>query len=53
MSAIEEHFEFNSGKILFTHPEGAHDDRFWSLALAVYAAEQAPKPPSKPIARVI
>jgi len=30
-----------------------HDDRFWALALAVYAAEQAPPPPSRPIARVI
>ena len=27
-----------SGKIKFAHPEGAHDDRFWAIALAVYAA---------------
>jgi len=42
-----------TGKILFNHPEGTHDDRFWALALAVYAAEQAPPPPSRPIARTI
>jgi hypothetical protein len=40
-----------TGKLLFNHPEGTHDDRFWALALAVYAAEQAPPPPSKPIAK--
>lgn len=22
----------------FSHPEGSHDDRFWAIALAVYAA---------------
>jgi len=42
-----------TGKILFNHPEGTHDDRFWAVALAVYAAEQAEPPPSRPIARVI
>jgi len=42
-----------TGKILFNHPEGTHDDRFWALALAMYAAEQAPPPPSRPIARTI
>jgi phage FluMu gp28-like protein len=41
-----------TGKITYSNPEGTHDDRFWALALAVYAAEQAP-PPSIPIARVI
>jgi len=39
------------GKILFNHPEGTNDDRFWSVALAVYAAEGAPPPPSRPTAR--
>ena len=49
-----ERFELGkSGKLLFSHPEGTNDDRFWSLALAVYAAEQAPTPASKPVARVI
>jgi len=42
-----------TGKILFNHQEGTHDDRFWALALAVYAAEQAEPPPSRPIARII
>ncbi|MDH5363513.1 MAG: terminase family protein [Aigarchaeota archaeon] len=49
-----ERFELGkTGKILFNHPEGTHDDRFWAVALAVYAAEQAPPPPSRPIARTI
>ena len=42
-----------TGKIAFSHPDGTHDDRFWALALAVYAAETAPPPPSRPIARTI
>ena len=42
-----------TGKITFSHPEGTHDDRFWALALAVYAAEQVPSPPSGPIDRTI
>jgi len=29
-----------TGKVLFSHPEGTHDDRFWATALAVTAAEQ-------------
>lgn len=41
------------GKILFKHPEGTHDDRFWAVALAVYAAEQAEPPPLRPIALAI
>lgn len=49
---VERYELSKSGKLLFNHPQGTHDDRFWSLALAVYAAEQAP-PPSRPIARVI
>ncbi|MEM3699866.1 MAG: terminase family protein [Candidatus Bathyarchaeia archaeon] len=33
-----ERFELTKeGKIKFNHPEGTHDDRFWSLALACYA----------------
>ena len=36
-----------SGKLLFNHPQGTHDDRFWAVALAVYSAEQAPPPPSR------
>ena len=49
-----ERFELGkTGKILFNHPEGTHDDRFWVVALAVTAAEQAKPPPSKPTARTI
>jgi hypothetical protein len=33
-----ERFELTKdGKIRFSHSEGTHDDRFWSLALATYA----------------
>ena len=49
-----ERFELGkTGKILFNHPQGTHDDRFWALALAVYASEQAEPPPSRPIGRTI
>jgi hypothetical protein len=37
------------GRIQFSHPEGVHDDRFWSIALAVYASEMASRI-SRPIA---
>lgn len=39
-----------TGKILYNHPEGTHDDRFWALALAVYATEII-QPSSMPIAK--
>ena len=40
-----EHFELaKDGKLKFSHPEGAHDDRFWSLALACYATRTEPSP---------
>jgi len=41
-----------TGKILYNHPKGTHDDRFWATALAIYAAKQASLP-SRPIARII
>jgi len=41
------------GEILFNHPEGTHDDRFWAIALAIYAVDQVEPPPSKPTARTI
>jgi len=28
----------------FSHPEGGHDDVFWSTALACYGAVKAPLP---------
>ena len=38
-----ERFEITkAGKIRFSHPEGTHDDRFWAVALAVYAARHKP-----------
>ena len=39
-----------SGKLLFSHPEGTHDDCFWALALAVYGAMMEPVS-SAPLAR--
>ncbi|MEM3697536.1 MAG: terminase family protein [Candidatus Bathyarchaeia archaeon] len=39
-----ERFELTKdGKIKFSHPEGTHDDRFWSLALSVYVAREPPR----------
>jgi hypothetical protein len=44
-----ERFELSkSGHLLFNHPTETHDDRFWALALATYAAERTVK--SKPLA---
>lgn len=42
----------NTGHYTLTHPSGTHDDRFWALALAAYAAEQNPTP-NPPIAKII
>jgi len=50
---VERYELAKTGKIHFNNPEGMHDDRFWALALAVYTAEQAPPPPSRPMARTI
>jgi len=37
-----EKFELSKdGNIKFYHPEGSHDDKVWSLALAVYATRKA------------
>ena len=38
-----------TGRILFNHPEGTHDDRFWALALAGFASETSYL--SKPLAK--
>ncbi len=40
-----------TGRLLFNHAEGTHDDRFWALALAVHAAESR-APTQKPLARI-
>ncbi len=39
-----------TGRIEFSHASGTHDDRFWALALAVYAAEKDILP-SRPIVK--
>jgi phage FluMu gp28-like protein len=41
---IEKYELMKTGHIRFSHPEGGHDDVFWSAALAVYASVQAPLP---------
>jgi ribosomal protein L37AE/L43A len=40
-----------TGRLLFNHAEGTHDDRFWALALAVHAAD-ARGPTQKPLAKI-
>jgi len=38
-----ERFEITkAGRIRFSHPKGTHDDRFWAVALAAYAARRKP-----------
>jgi len=41
---IEKFELMKTGHLRFSHPEGSHDDVFWSTALAVYASVQAPLP---------
>lgn len=41
---VEKYELMKTGHIRFSHPEGGHDDVFWSMALAVYACAQAPLP---------
>lgn len=41
---VEKYELMKTGHIRFSHPEGGHDDVFWSMALAVYASAQAPLP---------
>lgn len=46
---VERYELTKTGRIRFSHPEGSHDDRFWSVALAVYAyvgrVKQVPSSP--------
>jgi hypothetical protein len=43
-----ERFELSkSGQVLFSHPDGTHDDRLWAFALAVFATNTAPFPQLK------
>jgi len=40
-----EHFELRkTGGIAFSHPEGAHDDVFWAIALALHSARGGEAP---------
>jgi phage FluMu gp28-like protein len=41
---IEKYELMKTGHLRFSHPEGGHDDVFWSTALAVFAAVKAPLP---------
>jgi phage FluMu gp28-like protein len=41
---IEKYELMKTGHLRFSHPEGGHDDVFWSMALAIYAAVKAPLP---------
>jgi hypothetical protein len=50
---VERYELTKTGRIVFSHPEGTHDDRFWALALAVYAAEKAASAPQRPVARAV
>jgi len=41
---VEKYELMKTGHLRFSHTEGSHDDVFWSTALAVYGAVQAPLP---------
>lgn len=41
---VERYELLKTGHLRFSHPEGSHDDVFWSLSLAVYGSVQAPLP---------
>jgi phage FluMu gp28-like protein len=41
---IEKYELMKTGHLRFSHPEGGHDDVFWSMALAVYASVKEPLP---------
>ena len=41
---IEKYELMKTGHLRFSHPEGGHDDVFWSTALALYASVQSPLP---------
>jgi phage FluMu gp28-like protein len=48
---VERYQLTKTGRIAFSHMSGTHDDRFWALALAAYAATKEALP-QRPIARV-
>jgi len=46
-----ERFELaKTGKIVFSHPEGSADDRFWAISLACFACENSPPLSQLPLA---
>ncbi len=47
---VEQYQLTKTGKIAFSHLSGTHDDRFWALALATYAATKEVLP-QRPIAK--
>jgi phage terminase large subunit-like protein len=47
---VEQYQLTKTGKIAFSHLSGTHDDRFWALALATYAATKEVLP-QRPIVR--
>jgi phage FluMu gp28-like protein len=47
-----ERFELTkTGQIMFSHPDGTHDDILWSVALAVFATREPARPSFKPVSR--
>jgi phage FluMu gp28-like protein len=49
---LEQYELTKTGRVTLTHASGTHDDRFWALALAVYATEKESHP-NKPIAQLV
>ena len=49
---LEQYELTKTGRVTLTHASGTHDDRFWALALAVYATEKESHP-SKPMAKIV
>jgi len=48
-----ERFELTkTGQIMFSHPDGTHDDILWAVALAVFATRQPPSGSFLPVKRV-
>ncbi len=41
---VEKFMLMKTGHLRFSHPDGGHDDVFWSMALAVLSAVQSPLP---------
>jgi len=46
---VEKYEITKDGNVKFHHDEGTHDDRFWSIALAVYASRESEAPVLIPI----